>query len=556
MTRSTATVPISPSPPEAGNPAGDQGTVALRLRIGITGHRDITADHPGLVTEIANAVEYISELLATDPDRIRPGQTALTAVSSLAEGADRLVAEEILKRPGSELEIVLPMPADEYRRDFGSPVSVAQFDEFLNRPGATIDTTRVAGPRDQAYEAAGRAVVDRSDVIIVVWNGKPAAGRGGTAQIYAYAQRWQKPVILISIDDHSARLDVDRLPRTAKGQIPLPAESLKRLDEYNGARLPDSDFDDSARQLPNTGAQPGLESSAQLYGHVSHYFARADALANRFQRRWFWATRWLYFLAPLAILAVAAQVAFAPERAEYAWSEFAILIIIIGVLLVARRARWHRRWVSARYLAEQIRSLLFLGLTGIVTPDRSVAATDRQAVGESSWAERAANEVWFTRPRYDPQADISQLTDLLYHRWIKEQQEYHRGRIRTYGRLSRAFQVAAVTLFFLSAVFALLHSLGIAGSASRPFKWWDFLALAIPGIAAALGGFGAQRDYLRHAERSRLFTSTLDSAAERLLTAATLQDVQQAALVVSRAMRSEAVDWYTVVHSQDVEFPS
>jgi hypothetical protein len=32
--------------------------------------------------------------------------------------------------------------------------------------------------------------------------------------------------------------------------------------------------------------------------------------------------------------------------------------------------------------------------------------------------------------------------------------------------------------------------------------------------------------------------------------------VQQAALSVSRAMRSEATDWYTVVHSQNVELPS
>ncbi|HXO24414.1 MAG TPA: hypothetical protein VN870_07535, partial [Streptosporangiaceae bacterium] len=427
---------------------------------------------------------------------------------------------------------------------------------LMNTPGATIDTMQATGSREQAYELAGRAVVDRSDVLIAVWDGGPAAGRGGTAEIYVYAQRWQKPVILISVDDNSARLDSDRLPRTAKGQLPLAAEGLRRLDQYNRTRLPDSDYDASIPQLANTSTQPGFESSAQLHDHVSHYFARADALANRFQGHWFWATRWLYILAPLAILAVAAQVSFAPEVAAWAWSEFGILIVIIAVLLVARRARWHQRWVSARYLAEQIRSLMFLGLTGIVTLDRSVGATDRQAVAESSWAERAATETWFTRPRYVPQADINRLIEVLYREWIKGQQKYHRDRSRSYSRLNRGFQVAVVSLFILSALFALLHSLGTAGTASRPFKWWDFLAIAIPGIAAALGGYGAQRDYLRHAERSRLFASTLDSAAERLFTAGDLRDVQQAVLTVSHAMRSESIDWYTVVHSQDVELPS
>jgi len=249
-------------------------------------------------------------------------------------------------------------------------------------------------------------------------------------------------------------------------------------------------------------------------------------------------------------------VAFVPDQAYYAWYEVGVLILIIIVLSVARLTHWHQRWVSARYLAEQVRSLMFLGLTGIVTLDRSVAATDGQPVAESSWAERAATEVWFTRPRYLPRANIEKLIRLLYQDWIKSQQDYHSGRARTYTRVSRGFQYTAIGLFGLSAVAAVLHSLGVAGSASRPFKWWDFLAIAIPGIAAALGGYGAQRDYLRHAERSRLFAATLDNAAERLLTAVSLQDVQQAALVVSHAMRSEAVDWYTVVHSQDVELPA
>ena len=539
--------------------ADDQGEVILRLRIGITGHRDITADHPGLVTEIANAVEYITQLLATDPDRVRSGDTVLTAVSSLAEGADRLVADEILKRTGSRLEIVLPLPLEDYCRDFNSQESVDQFSEFRKKYDTTIDIVRTAGPREKAYELAGRAVVDRSDVMIVVWDGEPARGRGGTAEIYSYAQRWQKPILLISIDEDSAKLDTDRLPRVAKGKTPLSPRSMERLNEYNEVHLPKAAFDASPPLL-DTRSPQWLKSSAQLTDHVSHYFARADLLAKRFQNRWFLVTRLLYILAPLAILVVAAQVTFAPHTADFAWVEFAILIVILVMLIVARKARWHQRWVSARYLAEQIRSLMFLGLTGIVTQEKSVAAADHQADDESSWTERAANEIWFIRPRYVPPADISLLIAVLYEKWIKKQQEYHSHVSRTFRNLSIRFQAAAFVLFGLSALAALLHSLGVLSKVTEgktdPFKWWDFLAIAIPGVAAALGAYGAQRDYLRHAERSKLFASTLESAADRLLTAGSLEDVQQAALSVSRAMRSEATDWYTVVHSRDVELPS
>jgi hypothetical protein len=536
------------------SPPGGKGEITLRLRIGITGHRDVTAAHPGLTTEIANAVEYIIERLATDPGRVRSGEIALTAVSALAEGADRLVADEILKRGGSRLEIILPLPPEDYRHDFGSPASVDEFDEIRKKHGSTADIVQTAGSREEAYELAGHAVVDRSDVMIVVWDGEPARGRGGTAEIYSYAQRWQKPILLISISENSAKLDTDHVPGTAKGNIPLSSESIMRLDEYNNERLSESAVNALPPLLAKTDATRRLKSSTQLNEHVSHYFARADLVATRFQREWFYAIRLLYTLAPLAVLVVAAQVTFWPDRIGYAWFEFGILLIIIAVLVVARWKRWHQRWVSARYLAEQIRSLMFLGLTGIITLEKSAA--DGRTVAESSWTERAAQEIWFTRPRYVPDADISVLIAVLYEEWIKGQRKYHRGVSRKYSARSTQFQAAAVSLFSLSALFALLHSLGTAGTASRPFKWWDFLAIAIPGIAAALGGYGAQRDYLRHAERSKLFAVTLDSASERLLTAGSLQDVQQAALSVSRAMRSEATDWYTVVHSQDVELPA
>jgi SMODS and SLOG-associating 2TM effector domain 1 len=550
------TVQAARSEPETGHPPDDDGRIALSLRIGITGHRGITAHHPGLTTEIANAVEYVIARLAADPDRIRSGEIALTAVSSLAEGADRLVANEILKREHSRLEVVLPLPPEDYCRDFSSPTSVEEFDRLRTRCGTFTDTVQAAGSREEAYELAGRAVVDRSDVMIVVWDGEPARGRGGTAEIYSYARRWKKPILLVSIDDHSAKLDTDHVPRAAKGNTPLSPESMGRLDEYDKEHVPESAIDTLPPLLPKAGSPDWRRSSDKLNDHISSYFARADLLATRFQRRWFYAIRLVYTLAPLAILAVAAQVAFWPSRVDYAWVEFAILVVIVGVLIVARWRRWHQRWVSARYLAEQIRSLMFLGLTGIVTLEKSVTSADGHAGSESGWTERAANEIWYTRPRYVPHGSISPLIGVLYEEWINKQQQYHRRISRTYRRLSTQFHAAAVGLFGLSALFALLHSLGTADTGSRPFRWWDFLAIAIPGVAAALGSYGAQRDYLRHAERSKLFAAALDSASDRLLTAGSLADVQQAVLSVSRAMRSEATDWYAVVHSQDVEVPS
>ncbi len=45
--------------------------------------------------------------------------------------------------------------------------------------------------------AAGRAVADRSDLLLAVWDGAPAAGLGGTADIVRYAEERGKAVEII-----------------------------------------------------------------------------------------------------------------------------------------------------------------------------------------------------------------------------------------------------------------------------------------------------------------------------------------------------------------------
>lgn len=56
---------------------------------------------------------------------------ALTILSPLAEGADRLVVREVLKFPGAVLEVVLPLEKDDYVRDFETKESKEEFEMLL-----------------------------------------------------------------------------------------------------------------------------------------------------------------------------------------------------------------------------------------------------------------------------------------------------------------------------------------------------------------------------------------------------------------------------------------
>jgi hypothetical protein len=92
---------------ETGAQGGD-GRIPFTFRIGVTGHRELD-DPDGLRAAVRKALRGLIELLPVAPTA---GLTPVV-VSALAEGADRLVAEEILADPDARLEVPLPLsPAD------------------------------------------------------------------------------------------------------------------------------------------------------------------------------------------------------------------------------------------------------------------------------------------------------------------------------------------------------------------------------------------------------------------------------------------------------------
>lgn len=161
------------------------------VHIGVTGHRDLDA-----ADEVATVVDRsLDDLLAA-----YGADVSLVAVSSLAEGADRLVAERVLARPGAGLEAILPLAIDEYRKDFLTPESLDDFDDLLARATEVrVVPTDVAAPREVAYEAAGLAMLERADVVLALWDGKASRGQGGTAEMVEAARRRGRRVVVIPV---------------------------------------------------------------------------------------------------------------------------------------------------------------------------------------------------------------------------------------------------------------------------------------------------------------------------------------------------------------------
>lgn len=148
----------------------------FRLRVGVTGHRTLS-DEGALEEAVVAAVERIRALVPGP--RLSPAartSVVFTVVSPIAEGADRLVARVLLNHFDADLEVPLPLAVDDYRQDFETEASRREFDELLAR-ATTHSQAPPTRTRNEAYELAGRYVVDRCDVLIALWDGEESRGR-------------------------------------------------------------------------------------------------------------------------------------------------------------------------------------------------------------------------------------------------------------------------------------------------------------------------------------------------------------------------------------------
>jgi hypothetical protein len=141
------------------------------MRIGVTGHQDIPAE----------ALEYIFQGIKEVLDGVKDG---LVGVSSLAVGADQIFASLVLER-GGRLDVVLP--STNYEKTFSRSEDLRRFHSLLEH-ATTVETLSFAEPSEEAYLAGGCRVVDLSEVLLAVWDGEPAKGKGGTGDIVEYAK--------------------------------------------------------------------------------------------------------------------------------------------------------------------------------------------------------------------------------------------------------------------------------------------------------------------------------------------------------------------------------
>ncbi len=147
--------------------------------LGGTGHQNIPR----------TAVDYVRREVRRV---VREAQAPIEGISALAVGADQIFAEAVVQA-GGRLHVVLPSRG--YEKTFEDR-DIGRYRALL-RNASEVETLDYAEPSEAAFLAAGIRVVDLCNLLLAVWDGREAQGKGGTADVVAHAHRVGKEVEVI-----------------------------------------------------------------------------------------------------------------------------------------------------------------------------------------------------------------------------------------------------------------------------------------------------------------------------------------------------------------------
>lgn len=189
----------------------------LVLNVAVTGHRAaaLTAE---VVRSLRPIVYIVFRQLREAALRLQEMEGELCSRTAaelrlhtpLATGADQIAAI-CARSSGYFVRALLPFEASEYRKDFADGDELETFDQAL---AAADEIVALPGQRsdvETAYLVVGESLVQTADVLVAIWDGDPAKGPGGTANVVELALKSATPVIHLHVDHASDKVHLRAL---------------------------------------------------------------------------------------------------------------------------------------------------------------------------------------------------------------------------------------------------------------------------------------------------------------------------------------------------------
>jgi hypothetical protein len=478
------------------------------LAIGFTGHRTLDDE--------ANCRKLIFDFLKREK---LSASGLVYGISSVAAGGDLLFAESCI-----ELElplcVLLPMPAEEFKKDFNA-TDWARAEAVLSK-AASVEVTSGEQSRDECYYECGIETVQQSRLLLALWNGEPSQGLGGTEDIVSFAQQTGKPVVWL----HSTTGEVSSFNEKTEEELLDDPE----LDFLN--RLPDSNVSEETK---------GPEALARAW------FRKVDESATRsapqFRRL---AAIPIVFTAAAAIFSGAGSWAHQIGIWLSIGTAFGILAAVLPTVL--RLQKQQILWVRTRTAAEVCRSALAFWST-----PASYEAIGPEVVPELSGVLMSLN-LLKVLDRNRSQPSLQEFKQQYRQQRVTHQIDYLFKHAEQSAAEARKYRVASWVAIGLAAavniwIFACTRFL--AGFAAGPWKQGLALGASIAfQIATVAGALLVINDCDRRKQRYLELQEQLKGWDAQLESLRTWPSVLRVAGRIERALLTELIEWRSLIRHQ------
>jgi hypothetical protein len=403
------------------------------------------------------------------------------------------------------LPYFLVLPLAEYR--FRESLSADVRDRVsVHVAGAlSVDEVRGVDSLDEGRLECGVLTVDRSEIVLAVWTGDPAVGRGGVGDVVEYARALERP--LIWIDPSTGSVKTERLP------TPQPGASTA------GA--------------PVAAVVPSLEM-------VQRYYSELDATAERHApttRRLVLQIIWLHL--------IGAAVGFTSGALNLSGiigkslTLFKLVTLSLALYLSFKQKKAHRQWKGARLAAEICRSFI-----AIWPMRRREARFVTIATGEQSDLVRNLKAAWYL----DRQAELplEGARERYISGRVRDQLDYFDRKYKTDKQRAtrlRAVALGATVAAVACSGLALAMSLSdISGASYDAAKWLsDIIGLVPPAVLTLVLG----HDLGYRSRRVGDVTENLERAERRLRLALTWPSLWREVAETEDLLMREVAEWYS-----------
>ncbi len=574
----------------------DHKTALIPLYLGISGHQDISdEDKPRLKQMIKDIIEE---------KKIQCPDTPIIILTPLAEGADRLGAYAAMEC-GISFIAPLPMPVEEYRKDFVSRESLNEFNDLLEKTDLWFELPLAQGTglkeirqnkekRDDQYYQNGLFIARQSQMLIALWDGIDNEKRGGTAQIVKL-KRTGLPSSHPQLQQRLQNLQsgpICHILTPRKGSPPTDEAFSKKMiySDYWGTdenkpmemdrqlhRHIDIFNHDVIKLAPKlkekinqseknlaTG-QETFRNSPELH-RIAQYHAVTDVLATYFKRKRFLAFKLLLVLTVVACVFFLIYIE--------CWQKPVILLLyplIMGMgalwFLNAHRKQYNQKHQDYRALSEAFRIQYFLSIA-----QKKVNVSEyflQKHKGELEWriyALRAAalkSGLAEISDTHDTAKSDLRNCKYINDFWVSDQLEYYRKSSLKYIHLHKNLRNTGNILFLTALALALLlflfRFLGSGHTTSSPEQYNDVvhsvLAICTLGFLVVSGAFHGYNEKMLFARQSRTFQQMFQlfrTASEKLKTAIESNNPREAVEII-RELAHESLMENLEAHQQELQ---